>query len=77
MNDLADKGMQNHASTVLSRKGYMVYKYIPYGPLHEVIPYLLRRAQENKSVLGATNRLGFDDRQLIQMELKRRFWNLF
>ncbi|CAG8586014.1 7552_t:CDS:2 [Paraglomus occultum] len=48
-------GMRDHVSFTLKRHGYEVYKYVPYGKLEEVIPYLIRRAQENSSVLNATD----------------------
>lgn len=48
--------------------GYAVYKSIPYGSLEEVIPYLIRRAQENRSVLRGARR----ERELLSQELRRR-----
>jgi proline dehydrogenase len=61
-------GMSDNISFNLSKEGYHVSKYLPYGPVADVIPYLMRRAQENTSVAGQTGReLG-----LIQKELKRR-----
>ena len=61
-------GMSNHISYNLSAEGYNVAKYVPYGPVEEVLPYLIRRAQENTSVKGQTGReLG-----LIIKEKKRR-----
>jgi proline dehydrogenase len=48
--------------------GYNAHKLLPYGPLENVMPYLIRRVQENSSVLGGTAR----ERQLIWHELKRR-----
>ena len=38
-------GMADHLSLVLGRHGYRAYKYVPFGPLREVMPYLIRRAQ--------------------------------
>jgi proline dehydrogenase len=61
-------GMSDHISYNLSNAGYNVAKYVPYGPIHEVMPYLLRRANENTSVKGQTGReLG-----LIKTERERR-----
>lgn len=61
-------GMSDHLSFNLANAGYNVAKYLPYGPIREVIPYLIRRAQENTSVKGQTGR----ELALIQREMKRR-----
>ena len=61
-------GMSDHISFNLSKESYNVAKYVPYGPIKEVMPYLLRRAQENTSVAGQTSR----ELSLISKELKRR-----
>jgi proline dehydrogenase len=61
-------GMSDHISFNLSAAGYNVAKYVPYGPVKEVMPYLIRRAQENTSVAGQTGR----ELSLIQKEIKRR-----
>lgn len=61
-------GMSDHISYNLAAAGYNVSKYVPYGPVRDVLPYLIRRAQENTSVKGQTGReLG-----LILKERKRR-----
>ncbi len=61
-------GMSDHISFNLSSHGYNVAKYMPYGPVKEVMPYLIRRAQENTSVSGQTSR----ELSLLQKERKRR-----
>jgi proline dehydrogenase len=61
-------GMSDHISFNLSHAGYNVAKYVPYGPVTSVIPYLTRRAQENSSVAGQVGR----ELALIEQELKRR-----
>ena len=61
-------GMSDHISFNLSKDGYNVAKYVPYGPIKEVLPYLIRRAEENTSVSGQTGR----ELLLIQKEIKRR-----
>jgi proline dehydrogenase len=61
-------GMSDHISYNLSLEGYNVAKYVPYGPVKEVLPYLLRRAQENTSVKGQTGR----ELSLIIKEKNRR-----
>jgi len=61
-------GMSDHISFNLSHLGYNVAKYVPYGPVKAVIPYLTRRARENSSVAGQMGR----ELALIENELKRR-----
>ena len=61
-------GMSDHISYNLSYKDYNVAKYVPYGPIKEVLPYLLRRADENTSVAGQTTR----ELSLIIKEISRR-----
>lgn len=61
-------GMSDHITFNLARAGCSVSKYLPFGPIQDVIPYLMRRAQENSSVAGTTGR----ELKLIRKELKRR-----
>jgi proline dehydrogenase len=61
-------GMSDNISFNLARVGYKVAKYVPYGPVRSVMPYLFRRAQENTSVAGQSSR----ELILIRKELERR-----
>lgn len=61
-------GMSDNITFNLAKAGCNVTKYLPYGPIDDVIPYLMRRAQENSSVAGQTSRELF----LIEKEIKRR-----
>jgi proline dehydrogenase len=61
-------GMSDHISYNLAASGYNVAKYVPFGPVKDVMPYLIRRAEENTSVAGQTNR----ELTLIKQERKRR-----
>jgi proline dehydrogenase len=61
-------GMSDHISFNMALEGYKVSKYLPFGPLQDVVPYLMRRAQENSSVNGQTNR----ELLLIRQEIARR-----
>lgn len=61
-------GMGDNISYVLGANGYNVSKYVPYGPVHDAIPYLIRRAEENSSAAGHVSR----ELEMIDRELKRR-----
>jgi len=61
-------GMSDNITFNLAKAGCSVSKYLPFGPIEDVIPYLMRRAQENSSVSGQTGR----ELSLIKKELKRR-----
>ncbi|MFT6935253.1 MAG: proline dehydrogenase [Maribacter sp.] len=61
-------GMSDHISFNLAYKGYNVAKYLPFGPVKDVMPYLIRRAEENTSVAGQTTR----ELSLLKKERKRR-----
>ena len=61
-------GMSDNISFNLSKEGFNVVKYVPYGPVRSVIPYLIRRAEENTSVAGQSSR----ELRLIKGELARR-----
>lgn len=61
-------GMSDHISYNLANTGYNAAKYLPYGPVRDVVPYLIRRAQENTSVAGQAGR----ELSLLQDELRRR-----
>ena len=61
-------GMSDHISFNLASAGYQVSKYLPFGPVKDVLPYLIRRAEENTSVAGQSIR----ELELIEKERKRR-----
>eukprot|EP01083_Nonionella_stella_P072487 195524_1 len=61
-------GMCDHLTYPLGKNRYSVFKYLPYGPIDEVMPYLLRRAEENSDVLGNTGK----EIYLLKKELRRR-----
>ena len=61
-------GMSDHLTFNLAFHGYQASKYVPYGPVREVLPYLTRRAEENASIRGQASR----ELQLITRELRRR-----
>ncbi len=60
--------MSDNITFNLAKAGCSVSKYLPFGPIKDVIPYLMRRAQENSSVSGHTGR----ELALIKKEIKRR-----
>ncbi len=61
-------GMGDTLSYVLAKNGYNVSKYVPYGPVKDSIPYLIRRAQENSSAAGQISR----ELDMIKREMRRR-----
>lgn len=61
-------GMSDNISYTLAQAGHNVVKYVPYGPVADVMPYLIRRAEENTSIAGQTGR----ELSLIRREIKRR-----
>jgi proline dehydrogenase len=61
-------GMSDNMSYNLAENGYNVAKYLPFGPVKDVMPYLIRRAEENTSVAGQTSR----ELSMIKAERKRR-----
>jgi proline dehydrogenase len=61
-------GMSDHISFNLSNAGFRVAKYVPYGPVKAVLPYLGRRAQENSGMAGQMGR----ELRLIRQEIQRR-----
>ena len=64
-------GMCDHISYNIAEHGFNTAKYVPYGPIKDVIPYLIRRAEENTSISGQMNR----DLSNIISEKKRRKFN--
>jgi proline dehydrogenase len=64
-------GMSDNLSYVLAKHDYNVSKYVPYGAVKDVVPYLIRRAQENTAVMGQVSR----ELDLVAKELKRRSLN--
>jgi proline dehydrogenase len=61
-------GMSDHISFILANEGYNVVKFVPFGPIDKLFPYLARRAEENTAIAGQTTR------ELVRLkkELKRR-----
>ncbi|XP_020682676.2 proline dehydrogenase 1, mitochondrial [Dendrobium catenatum] len=63
-------GMADGLSLGLRNAGFQVSKYLPFGPVEQVMPYLLRRAEENRGLISTSS----VDRELLSKELKRRLW---
>ncbi|XP_014823798.1 PREDICTED: probable proline dehydrogenase 2 isoform X2 [Poecilia mexicana] len=61
-------GMCDHVSLTLAKEGYPVYKSVPYGSVDDTLPYLVRRAQENRTVLQGIRK----ERDLLRQELRHR-----
>ncbi len=61
-------GMSDNLSYNLAHAGYKVAKYVPYGPVEAVLPYLLRRAAENTAIAGQSSR----EFNLVKKEMARR-----
>ncbi|XP_028990360.1 hydroxyproline dehydrogenase [Betta splendens] len=61
-------GMCDHVSLTLAKEGYAIYKSVPYGSVDDTLPYLVRRAQENRTVLQGIRK----ERDLLRRELRRR-----
>lgn len=65
-------GMSDHITFMLGQHGYKAYKYVPYGPVDEVMPYLIRRTQENSTFLGSPGVQ--EERHLLAGEVRRRLF---
>jgi len=63
-------GMADPLTYVLGANGYKAYKYVPFGEVEQVIPYLVRRAQENSSVLGGVEK----EKKMVAAEIRRRLF---
>lgn len=61
-------GMSDNLTFILGGNGYGAYKYVPFGGVDEVMPYLIRRAQENSDVLGGVGK----ETAMMRAELRRR-----
>jgi proline dehydrogenase len=65
-------GMADHLTYGLGHNGYKAYKYVPYGLVEEVMPYLTRRAQENSGMLGGAK----NELMMLRKEIKRRLFGI-
>mmetsp|Transcript_105858 Transcript_105858/g.309644 ORF Transcript_105858/g.309644 Transcript_105858/m.309644 type:complete len:613 (-) Transcript_105858:83-1921(-) len=65
-------GMADHLTFTLGVNGYKAYKYVPYGPIDEVVPYLIRRTQENSTLLGSPGVQ--EERRMVSREVRRRLF---
>ena len=63
-------GMADNLTFALGQSGYTAYKYVPYGPIAEVMPYLVRRAQENSDIMGGVVR----ERKMLWQEFLSRLF---
>jgi proline dehydrogenase len=63
-------GMADNLTFILGRNGYKAYKYVPYGPINEVVPYLIRRVQENSNILSNAQM----EKKMIAKEIFRRIF---
>ena len=62
-------GMSDHISYNTSKAGFNVAEYVPYGPVKDVIPYLIRRAEENKSIAG---QMGRELKNILEEKRRRK-----
>jgi len=67
-------GMADYLTLEIANNGQRVFKYVPFGPVEEVMPYLIRRLQENTGFMGSTSA---KEVSLLRKELHRRFWAFF
>ena len=67
-------GMADHLTFTLAAHKFQAYKYIPYGPVDEVMPYLIRRTQENSTLLGTPAVVA--ERKMLAQELRRRMFTI-
>lgn len=63
--------MSDNVTFSLGNNGYKAYKYVPYGIIEEVMPYLIRRAQENADALSGAKK----ELDMIKSEIRRRLFN--